>query len=148
MPVSYTHLDEEVQRLVEVPGVGPKRTGMVAAAWTEQKAIKDVMVFLQSVGVSTSLAVRIYKQYRDGAVDVVRSEPYRLAADVWGIGFKTADTIARAVGIPHDSPERMKAGLQYTLSEAADDGHCFLPAPNLLTEAAKILDVALSLIHI
>jgi exodeoxyribonuclease V alpha subunit len=134
-------IDEEVQRLVEVPGVGPKRTKMVAAAWQEQKAIKDVMVFLQSVGVSTSLAVRIYKQYRDSSVDVVRGEPYRLAADVWGIGFKTADTIARAVGIAHDSPERIKAGLQHTLSEAADDGHCFLPAPNLLTDAAKILDV-------
>ena len=103
-------IDEEVQRLVEVPGVGPKRTKMVAAAWQEQKAIKDVMVFLQSVGVSTSLAVRIYKQYRDGAIDVVRGEPYRLAADVWGIGFKTADTIARAVGIAHDSPGRIKAG--------------------------------------
>jgi exodeoxyribonuclease V alpha subunit len=134
-------IDEEVQRLVEVPGVGPKRTKLVAAAWLEQKAIKDVMVFLQSVGVSTSLAVRIYKQYRDNAIEVVRGEPYRLAADVWGIGFKTADTIARAVGIAHDSPERIKAGLQHTLSEAADDGHCFLPAPNLLTEAAKILDV-------
>jgi exodeoxyribonuclease V alpha subunit len=134
-------IDEEVQRLAEVPGVGPKRTKMVAAAWEEQKAIKEVMVFLQSVGVSTSLAVRIYKQYRDGAVAVVRGEPYRLAADVWGIGFKTADTIARAVGIPHDSPERIKAGLRHTLSEAADDGHCFLPAPNLITEAAKILDV-------
>ena len=85
--------------------------------------------------------MRIYKQYRDAAISVVRHEPYRLAADVWGIGFKTADTIARAVGIPHDSPERIKAGLQHTLSEAADDGHCFLPAPNLLTEAAKILDV-------
>jgi exodeoxyribonuclease V alpha subunit len=134
-------IDEEVQRLAEVPGVGPKRTKMVAAAWQEQKAIKDVMVFLQSVGVSTSLAVRIYKQYRDSSIDVVRGEPYRLAADVWGIGFKTADTIARAVGIAHDSPERIKAGLQHTLSEAADDGHCFLPAPNLLTDAAKILDV-------
>jgi exodeoxyribonuclease V alpha subunit len=134
-------IDEEVQRIAEVPGVGPKRTKMVAAAWQEQKAIKDVMVFLQSVGVSTSLAVRIYKQYRDSSVDVVRGEPYRLAADVWGIGFKTADTIARAVGIAHDSPERIKAGLQHTLSEAADDGHCFLPAPNLLTDAAKILDV-------
>jgi len=134
-------IDEEVQRIAEVPGVGPKRTKMVAAAWQEQKAIKDVMVFLQSVGVSTSLAVRIYKQYRDSSIDVVRGEPYRLAADVWGIGFKTADTIARAVGIAHDSPERIKAGLQHTLSEAADDGHCFLPAPNLLTDAAKILDV-------
>jgi exodeoxyribonuclease V alpha subunit len=139
-------IEEQPERLVEVPGVGPKRTKLVADAWEEQKAIKEVMVFLQGVGVSTSLAVRIYKQYRDGAVGVVRSEPYRLAADVWGIGFKTADTIARAVGIAHDSPERIKAGLRHTLSEAADDGHCFLPAPNLLTEAAKILDVSREMI--
>jgi exodeoxyribonuclease V alpha subunit len=139
-------IEEEPQRLVEVPGVGPKRTKLVADAWEEQKAIKEVMVFLQGVGVSTSLAVRIYKQYRDGAIGVVRGEPYRLAGDVWGIGFKTADTIARAVGIPHDSPERVKAGLQYTLSEAADDGHCFLPVPNLITEAAKILDVSREMI--
>jgi len=140
-------IEEEPQRLSEVPGVGPKRTRLVAAAWEEQKAIKEVMLFLQGVGVSTSLAVRIYKQYRDAAISVVRHEPYRLAADVWGIGFKTADTIARAVGLPHDSPERIKAGLQHTLSEAADDGHCFLPAPNLITEAAKILDVGRDLIR-
>jgi exodeoxyribonuclease V alpha subunit len=139
-------IEEEAERLVEVPGVGPKRTKLVADAWEEQKAIKEVMVFLQGVGVSTSLAVRIFRKYRDAAISVVRSEPYRLAADVWGIGFKTADTIAQAVGIPHDSPERIKAGLQYTLSEAADDGHCFLPAPNLLTEAAKILDVGREMI--
>ena len=140
-------IEEEPQRLTEVAGVGPKRTRLVAAAWEEQKAIKEVMLFLQGVGVSTSLAVRIYKQYRDTAISVVRHEPYRLAADVWGIGFKTADTIARAVGLPHDSPERIKAGLQHTLSEAADDGHCFLPAPNLITEAAKILDVGRDLIR-
>jgi exodeoxyribonuclease V alpha subunit len=139
-------IEEEPARLVEVPGVGPKRTKLVAAAWEEQKAIKEVMVFLQGVGVSTSLAVRIYKKYQDGAIDVVRHEPYRLAADVWGIGFKTADTIAQAVGIPHDSPERIKAGLQYSLSEATDDGHCFLPAPNLITDAAKILEVGRELI--
>src|SRR6266568_5829716 len=139
-------IEEEPQRLIDVPGVGPKRTKLVAGAWEEQKAIKEVMVFLQGVGVSTSLAVRIFKRYRDAAISVVRSEPYRLAADVWGIGFKTADTIAGAVGIPHDSPERIKAGLQYTLSEAADDGHCFLPAPNLITEAAKILDVGREMI--
>jgi exodeoxyribonuclease V alpha subunit len=139
-------IEEEPERLVEVPGVGPKRTKRVADAWEEQKAIKEVMVFLQGVGVSTSLAVRIYKKYQDGAIDIVRHEPYRLAADVWGIGFKTADTIAQAVGIPHDSPERIKAGLQYTLSEATDDGHCFLPAPNLITDAAKILDVGRELI--
>jgi len=139
-------IEEEPERLVEVPGVGPKRTKLVADAWEEQKAIKEVMVFLQGVGVSTSLAVRIFKKYRDASIGVVRGEPYRLAADVWGIGFKTADAIARAVGIPHDSPERIKAGLQYTLSEAADDGHCYLPAPNLFTEAAKILDVGRALI--
>ena len=103
---------------------------MIAAAWEEQKAIKEVMVFLQGVGVSTSIAVRIYKKYGDASISVVRNEPYRLAADVWGIGFKTADTIAQAVGIPHDSPERVKAGLQYALSQATDDGHCFLPEPN------------------
>jgi exodeoxyribonuclease V alpha subunit len=140
-------IEEEPQRLIDVPGVGPKRTRLVAEAWEEQKAIKEVMVFLQGVGVSTSLAVRIFKRYRDAAISVVRAEPYRLAADVWGIGFKTADTIAAAVGIPHDSPERIRAGLQYTLSEAADDGHCFLPAPNLVTEAAKILDVGREMIN-
>jgi exodeoxyribonuclease V alpha subunit len=128
-------------RLIEVEGLGPKRTAMITAAWAEQKAIKEVMVFLQGVGVSTSLAVRIYKKYGDEAISVVRDEPYRLAADVWGIGFKTADTIAAAVGIARDSPERIKAGLAYTLSEAADEGHCYLPAPNLMADAAKILEV-------
>ena len=101
-------IEEEPGRLVEVPGLGPKRTAMIAAAWEEQKAIKEVMVFLQGVGVSTSLAVRIYKKYGDASISVVRNEPYRLAADVWGIGFKTADTIAQAVGIPHDSPQRVQ----------------------------------------
>jgi exodeoxyribonuclease V alpha subunit len=139
-------IDDEPGRLIEVDGLGPKRTAMIAAAWAEQKAIKEVMIFLQGVGVSTSLAVRIYKKYGDASVSVVRSEPYRLAADVWGIGFKTADTIAAAVGIARDSPERIKAGLAYTLSEAADDGHCYLPAPNLIADAAKILDVPAELI--
>ncbi|EIV92609.1 ATP-dependent RecD-like DNA helicase [Frankia sp. QA3] len=139
-------IEEEPARLIEVHGLGPKRTKRIAAAWEEQKAIKEVMVFLQGVGVSTSLAVKIYKKYGDASIGVVRTEPYRLASDVWGIGFKTADTIAQAVGIPHDSPERIKAGLQYTLSQAADDGHCFLPAPNLITEAAKILEVERELI--
>jgi exodeoxyribonuclease V alpha subunit len=139
-------IEEEPERLVEVPGLGPKRTKRIGDAWEEQKAIKEVMVFLQGVGVSTSLAVRIYKQYGDESVDTVRREPYKLAADVWGIGFKTADTIAQAVGIPHDSPERIKAGLRYTLSEAADDGHCFLPEPNLITAAEKILGVSNELI--
>ena len=120
---------------------------MIGRAWEEQKAIKEVMVFLQGVGVSTSLAVRIYKKYGDGSIAVVRDEPYRLAAEVWGIGFKTADAIAQAVGIPHDSPQRVQAGLQYTLSEAADNGHCYLPEPNLLTDAAQILGVDADLVR-
>jgi len=139
-------IEEEPGRLIEVPKLGPKRTKMIAAAWDEQKAIKEVMIFLQGVGVSTSLAVRIYKKYEDSAISVVKNEPYRLAADVWGIGFKTADTIAQAVGIPRDSPERVKAGLQHTLNEAADAGHCFLPQPNLIADAVKILEVPSALV--
>ncbi len=139
-------IENQPGRLIEVDGLGPKRSAMITAAWAEQKAIKEVMVFLQGVGVSTSLAVRIYKKYGDAAIDVVRDEPYRLAADVWGIGFKTADTIAAAVGIARDSPERIKAGLAYTLSEAADQGHCYLPAPNLIADAAKILEVPAELL--
>ena len=97
-------IEDEPGRLIEVGGLGPKRTAMIAAAWAEQKAIKEVMIFLQGVGVSTSLAVRIYKKYGDASISVVRHEPYRLAADVWGIGFKTADTIAAAVGIAARQP--------------------------------------------
>ncbi|WP_245775198.1 SF1B family DNA helicase RecD2 [Nonomuraea wenchangensis] len=134
-------IEQQPERLVEVPGLGPKRTKMIAAAWEEQKIIKEVMIFLQGVGVSTSIAVRIFKQYGESSISVVRTQPYKLADEVWGIGFKTADTIAQAVGIPHDSPERVKAGLRYTLSQAADDGHCYLPAPNLTADAVKILDV-------
>ncbi|MYW00868.1 ATP-dependent RecD-like DNA helicase [Streptomyces sp. SID3343] len=139
-------IDEDATQLIQVPGLGPKRTKLIAAAWEEQKAIKEVMVFLQGIGISTSPAVRIFKEYGDASITVVRTEPYRLAADVWGIGFKTADAIAKAVGIPHDAPQRIKAGLQYTLSEGADDGHCYLPADVLVAEAVEILDVPSELV--
>ncbi len=139
-------IEQQPKRLVEVPGLGPKRTKMIAAAWEEQKAIKEVMVFLQGVGVSTSIAVRIYKKYEDASISVVRNEPYRLAADVWGIGFLTADKIAQAVGIPHDSPERVKAGLQYALSQSTDQGHCFLPEERLIADAVKLLQVDTGLV--
>ncbi|GAA3913267.1 ATP-dependent RecD-like DNA helicase [Streptomyces gulbargensis] len=139
-------IENEPKRLIEVPGLGPKRTKLIGAAWEEQKAIKEVMVFLQGVGVSTSIAVRIYKQYGDASISVVRGRPYRLAADVWGIGFLTADRIAQAVGIPHDSPDRVKAGLQYALSQSTDQGHCFLPEERLITEAVKLLQVDTGLV--
>jgi exodeoxyribonuclease V alpha subunit len=141
-----TVIEEEPARLTEVPGLGPIRTRRIVQAWAEQKAIKEVMLFLSSVGVSTSLAVRIYKQYADASIEVVRTHPYRLASEVWGVGFKTADTIAGSVGIPHDSTERIQAGLQYTLSQAADSGHCYLPETNLITDAARILEVDRDLI--
>jgi exodeoxyribonuclease V alpha subunit len=134
-------IEQAPARLVEVPGLGPKRTAMITAAWEEQKAIKEVMVFLQGVGVSTSLGVRIYKTYRDDAIEVVRREPYRLAGEVWGIGFKTADQLAQRLGIPHDSPQRLKAGLQFALSQAAEDGHCYLPQTELVTKATELLGV-------
>ncbi|AKL66211.1 helicase [Streptomyces sp. Mg1] len=139
-------IESEPKRLIEVPGLGPKRTRMIGAAWEEQKAIKEVMVFLQGVGVSTSIAVRIYKKYGDASISVVRNQPYRLAADVWGIGFLTADRIAQAVGIPHDSPERVKAGLQYALSQSTDQGHCFLPEERLIADGVKLLQVDTGLV--
>ncbi|MFD9967966.1 ATP-dependent RecD-like DNA helicase [Streptomyces sp. NPDC059011] len=139
-------IEQEPGRLVEVPGLGPKRTKMIGVAWEEQKAIKEVMVFLQGVGVSTSIAVRIYKKYGDASISVVRNQPYRLAADVWGIGFLTADRIAQAVGIPHDSPDRVKAGLQYALSQSADQGHCYLPEDRLIADSVKLLQVDTGLV--
>ncbi|MEV7378494.1 SF1B family DNA helicase RecD2 [Streptomyces lydicus] len=139
-------IEREPARLVEVPGLGPKRTKLIGAAWEQQKAIKEVMVFLQGVGVSTSIAVRIYKKYADASISVVRNQPYRLAADVWGIGFLTADRIAQAVGIPHDSPDRVKAGLQYALSQSTDQGHCFLPEEQLIADAVKLLQVDTGLV--
>ncbi|MFI8965554.1 ATP-dependent RecD-like DNA helicase [Streptomyces sp. NPDC053493] len=139
-------IETEPKRLIEVPGLGPKRTRLIGAAWEEQKAIKEVMVFLQGVDVSTSVAVRIYKQYGDASISVVRHQPYRLAADVWGIGFLTADRIARAVGIPHDSPDRVRAGLRYALSQSSDQGHCFLPEERLISDAVKLLQVDTGLV--
>ncbi|NUK11955.1 ATP-dependent RecD-like DNA helicase [Streptomyces lunaelactis] len=139
-------IEQQPKKLIEVPGLGPKRTKLIGAAWEEQKAIKEVMIFLQGVGVSTSIAVRIYKKYEDASISVVKNQPYRLAADVWGIGFLTADKIAQAVGIPHDSPERVKAGLQYALSQSTDQGHCFLPEEQLITDGVKLLQVDTGLV--
>ncbi len=134
-------IDEEPDRLSEALGVGKKRVDLIKAAWIEQRQIKEVMLFLQSHGVSTTLAVKIYKQYGDGAIGVVKTDPYRLQRDIYGIGFKTADRIAQALGIPHDSPERVAAGVAYVLGEKADEGHVFTPRPDLVAEAASLLDV-------
>jgi len=135
-------IETEVNRLREVPGVGAKRTAQIARAWEEQKHIKEIMIFLQSHGVSTGLAVKIYKHYADQALAVVRNDPYRLAKDIYGIGFKTADKIAQKMGFAVDAPERLQAGLRYALGTFSDDGHCFAPRDDLLTTAADLLEVA------
>lgn len=134
-------IETDVNRLREVPGIGDKRTALIARAWEEQKHIKEIMVFLQSHGVSTGLAVKIYKQYTDEAIAIVRNDPYRLAKDIYGVGFKTADKIAQQMGFAVDAPERLQAGLRYALGTFSDDGHCFAPRGDLLVTAADLLEV-------
>lgn len=135
-------IENDIARLSEVKGIAAKRVELIQRAWQEQQAIKQVMLFLQSHGVSTHFAVKIFKQYGPEAIAVVEQTPYRLAAEVYGIGFRTADQIARNLGLPVDAPERLQAGLVYVLSEAADEGHCYLPQRELLERATKILALA------
>ena len=139
-------IEEEPQRLREVLGVGKHRAAVIQHAWQEQKAIQEVMLFLQGHKVSTSHAVKIYKAYGDASIDVVRNDPYRLARDIHGIGFLTADKIAAELGLAHDSPQRVQAGISYTLSQMADDGHVYAPAEELIRESTRILDVPPNLV--
>ena len=134
-------IEEEIERLIEVPGVGPKRVKIIAQAWEEQKSIKEIMIFLQSHGVTTRLAVKIYKTYGDEAIESVEQDPYRLARDIYGIGFITADKIARSLGVEPDSPQRIRAGLEHTLSTLADEGHVYVPRPHLVEATTKLLEV-------
>ena len=132
-------IEKESARLEDVDGIGPKRRKRIKEAWEEQKVIRDIMLFLHSNGVSTSRAVRIYKTYGEDAIEKVRSDPYRLAKDIHGIGFKTADQIAQKMGVPMDSLIRACAGLSHVLIEATGDGHCALPVELLKDEAGKLL---------
>ncbi len=134
-------IDTQPRRLLEIEGLGRKRVRAIAEAWKEQRRIRDVMVFLQSHGVGTGHAVRIYQRYGEEAIHSVRQDPYRLQRDVRGIGFQTADRIAGDLGIARDAPERVRAGLRYLLEEAADEGHLFLPMDELASGAAELLGV-------
>ena len=134
-------------RLEEVDGIGPGRRRKIKDAWAEQKTIRTIMVFLHSHGVSSSRAVRIYKTYGETAIDQVQSNPYRLALDIQGIGFKTADQIAQHLGIPSDSLLRATAGLRHVLLEASGQGHCALPVEALLDAAGQLLLVPLGLVQ-
>lgn len=140
-------LDHEPLRLREVAGLGPKRVERIRHAWEEQQQIKAIMLFLQDLEIAPGLAVRIYKQYGEQSLSVVQATPYRLADDVYGIGFLTADKIAQALGIPHDSPQRVGAGLRYTLSQATEEGHCFLPWDELAARGSVLLAVEPSVVE-
>jgi exodeoxyribonuclease V alpha subunit len=135
-------IENQIERLQEVPGIALKRVKMIQQAWTMQKAIKEVMLFLQGHGVSTTYAVKIYKQYGDDSIDLVTRNPYQLAIDVYGIGFVTADAIARNLGIDPGSEFRYRSGILHVLSEASDDGHCFLPQAELVERVVNRLAVA------
>jgi exodeoxyribonuclease V alpha subunit len=134
-------IETESARLEEVDGIGPKRRKRIKEAWAEQKVIRQIMVFLHSNGVGTSRAVRIFKTYGQDAIAKVQANPYTLAKDIHGIGFKTADQIAQKIGIPADSLLRACAGLSHVLTEATSEGHCALPLELLRDEAVKLLSV-------
>ncbi|HEY4589275.1 MAG TPA: AAA family ATPase, partial [Thermoanaerobaculia bacterium] len=139
-------IENHPERLKEVEGIGPKRRQEIARAWAEQREIKEVMIFLQSHGVSTHYAIKIYKAYGPRATELVRENPYRLATDIYGIGFKSADKIAAALGIPPTAPQRIEAGSLYLLGQGGDRGHVYLPRKTLLEEAEKLLEAPAALV--
>ncbi len=141
-------IEEAVDCLMEVEGIGEKRVGMIKKAWQEHKEIKNVMLFLQSNGVSTAYAVKIYKTYGNESIAIVKANPYRLADDIWGIGFKTADKIAQQMGFDKNSFSRCRSGIIYVLNELSNEGHCYASREQLPEEAGKMLELDKSLIEL
>src|ERR1700724_2579202 len=133
--------------LREVDGIGPVRAASILAAWAEQKAVREIMVFLHSHGVGTARAVRIFKTYGADAIQVMTENPYRLARDIRGIGVKTADAIAMKLGIEKTAMIRVRAGISYALTEAMDEGHCGLPTDELMPLAEQLLGVPIDLVR-
>ena len=133
-------IEEDIERLYEVPGIGKKRVEKIRESWEKQKDIKNVMLFLQQYGVSTAYAAKIYRQYGKESIDQVKENPYRLADDIWGIGFKTADGIAGKMGYGKNDLRRCRSGIQYTLNELADEGHVYAVEEQLIEAAGKLLE--------
>ena len=134
-------IEESPDDLIRVPGIGKVRVERIKKSWTEQKEIKNIMLFLQSHNVSTTHATKIWKTYGNESLKVVQENPYRLADDIWGIGFKTADTIAEKLGFEKEKYVRLRSGLLYTLNRLSDEGHCFASRDQLLKTGATLLDV-------
>src|ERR1039458_8632580 len=139
-------IEAEPDRLREVTGIGAVRAKRITDAWAEQKIVREIMVFLHINGVGTARAVRIYKTYGADAVQVMSENPYRLARDIRGVGFKTADAIAMKLGIEKTAMIRVRAGISYALTEAMDEGHCGLPTEELIPLAVKLLEVPVELV--
>lgn len=133
-------IETDIERLYEVPGIGKKRVEKIRESWEKQKDIKNVMLFLQGFGVSTAYAAKIYRQYGKESIDKVKENPYRLADDIWGIGFKTADGIARKMGYEMNDERRLRSGLIYTLNQLADEGHCYAEEELLIATAKQLLE--------
>ena len=140
-------IEHAPKRLRTLDGIGPKRVESITSGWADQKAIREIMVFLQSHGVGTSRAVRIYKTYGADAIPLVSENPYRLARDIKGIGFLTADQVAETLGIEKTAMIRARAGISYTLTEAVSEGHCGLPVDDLKSMAEKLLEIPADILH-
>jgi exodeoxyribonuclease V alpha subunit len=134
-------MDRSIGFLADVPGIGPKRLAMIRDNWAESRAIRKIVVFLQSFGIGPKTAHRIYKQYGDTAIDLVRANPYRLTQDIWGVGFRTADELAQRIGIDRQSPLRATAAIRHTLLEASANGHVCLPVDVLREQTAALTDI-------
>ena len=134
-------IEKDVEKLAEVHGIGKKRIGMIKKAWEEQKEIREVMLFLQTHGVSSGYATKIFKQYGNRSIEIVKENPYRLAMDIFGIGFLTADRIAEKLGFAKDSEVRAEAGILYVLHQLSDEGHVFYPYEPLIEKCQEILEV-------
>ncbi len=140
-------LDKNPAALAQVKGLGKKRIEKIREGWHEQMHVRSIMVFLQSYGIGTARAVRIYKTYGETAIEQVRSNPYKLSSDIWGVGFQTADELALKLGIPRDSPLRARAAIRHVLKDAASDGHVGLPEEILVGETVRLTGIEESQVH-
>lgn len=139
---TFTVIEENVELLAEIEGIGRKRVQMIAQSWERQKEVKNIMLFLQEHQVSTSYAAKIYRQYEGDSIAVMRENPYKLADDIWGIGFRTADQIASKLGFEKESYVRLRSGLMYTLSELSNDGHVYAEKQQLIDKASELLEAS------
>ena len=137
---TFAVIEDNIELLIEIPGIGSKRIRMIAESWERQKEVKNIMLFLQEHGVSTAFAAKIYRQYGNESIAVMKENPFRLADDIWGIGFKTADGIAEKLGFGRETYVRLRSGIMYTLSELADEGHVYAEREQLTQKAAALLE--------